>query len=418
VRWWPTALERHIALRYLRGQRGTRTASLQTVIAIGSIMLGVSALIVVLAVMNGLSDDLRDRILVGSPHLRVLTFGPTLRVEDWRHQIAVIDRDSEVVVAAPEVSAQALMLNESGYPEGVFVSAFGAVKGPRAVVRMDTVMTEGNLDFAATKPEARGGVVIGTGLRDHLSVNVGDLVYMYSPTSLKPSRVTGMVNPQKWPMQVTGVFQTGMYIYDNQYVMMDLATAQTFAGLDTAVSDIAVRLRDAWRAPAVATRLNLLLGYPYHPETWQEKNQTLFSALRLEKLAMGLVIFFVMIVAAFNIVGTLTMVVAFKTREIGILQAMGLSGRGVARVFLAQGAIMGVVGTTLGLILGLATALVVNKRIHIDPTVYFIDRLPVHVEVFDVAVVVLASIAVAVLATLPSTRRASRLQPVEAIRAE
>ena len=133
---------------------------------------------------------------------------------------------------------------------------------------------------------------------------------------------------------------------------------------------------------------------------------------------MGLVIFFIMVVAAFNIVGTLTMVVAFKTREIGILQAMGLPNRGVARVFLAQGAIVGLLGTGLGLVLGLTLAFVVDKRIHINSEIYFIDRLPVHVEPLDVLVVVIASLAVAVLATIPSTRRAARLVPVEAIRAE
>ncbi len=176
-----------------------------------------------------------------------------------------------------------------------------------------------------------------------------------------------------------------MYIYDNSYVIMDRTTAQRFVGLDSAVSDIAVRVRDPWKVAEVAARLDDKLGFPYVSETWQHQNDSLFAALRLEKLAMGLVIFFIMVVAAFNIVGTLTMVVAFKTREIGILQAMGLPARGVARVFLAQGAIVGLIGTGLGLVLGLALAIVVNKRIHIDPSIYFIDRLPVHVEVRDVA---------------------------------
>jgi lipoprotein-releasing system permease protein len=199
---------------------------------------------------------------------------------------------------------------------------------------------------------------------------------------------------------------------------MDRRTAQRFAGLDSAVSDIAVRVRDPWKVDEVAARLDRKLGYPYVSETWQTQNDSLFAALRLEKLAMGLVIFFIVVVAAFNIVGTLTMVVAFKTREIGILQAMGLSARGVARIFLAQGAIVGLVGTTLGLFLGLILAILVDKRIHIDSSIYFIDRLPVHVEALDVLTVVLASVVITVLATIPSTRRAASLVPVEAIRAE
>lgn len=417
--WWPTALERRIALRYLRGQRGSRNASLQTIIAMGSIMLGVSALIVVLGVMNGLRNDLRDRILVGSPHLHVLTYGPTLRIDDWRRQLAVIRRDPDVVAAAPEISAQSLVQNSAGFPEGVLVSGLVPGEGTDGVLHFDSVMTEGDLHFKTTLPDVDGAVVIGTSLAEHLSAYPGDVIYMYSPAGLQVNRVTGTyAAPRRWAMQVTGIFKTGMYIYDNQYVLMSLATGQAFTGLDTAVSAIGVRLHDPWQSEQVARRLTATLGYPFFVETWQSKNASLFSALELEKLAMGLVIFFIMVVAAFNIVGTLTMVVAFKTREIGILQTMGLPARGVARVFLAQGAIVGLVGTLLGLLAGLGLGTLVDRRIHIDPTIYFIDRLPVHIEVSDVLIVVLASIAIAVVATIPSSRRAARLQPVDAIRSE
>ena len=419
-RWWPTALERRIALRYLRGQRGTRNASLQTVIAIGSITLGVSALVVVLGVMNGLRNDLRDRILTASPHMRVLSYGPNLRIDDWRRQLAVIRRDPDVVAAAPEVASQSLVQNTAGYPEGVFVSGLEAGEGTTIVVHLDSTIKEGDLRFKPTAgADVDGAVVIGSRLAEHLSAHLGDVIYMYSPTAARVSRITGTLTPpRRWSMEVTGIFETGMYIYDNQYVLMDLPRAQAFAGLDTAVSAIAVRLKDSWQVGTVGNRLQATLGYPYFVETWQSKNTTLFSALQLEKLAMGVVIFFIMIVAAFNIVGTLTMVVAFKTREIGILQAMGLPARGVARVFLWQGAIVGLLGTGLGLVLGLVVATVVDRRIHINPEIYFIDRLPVHVEVLDVLLVAAASVAVAVLATIPPSRRAARLVPVEAIRAE
>lgn len=419
-RWWPTALERRIALRYLRGQRGTRNASLQTVIAIGSITLGVSALVVVLGVMNGLRNDLRDRILTASPHMRVLSYGPNLRIDDWRRQIQLIQRDPEVVAAAPEVASQSLVQNSAGYPEGVFVSGLEPGAGTTVVVHLDSAMKQGDLRFRPSAgADVDGAVVIGARLAEHLSASPGDVIYMYAPTAARVSRITGTLTPpRRWAMEVTGIFETGMYIYDTQYVMMDLATAQQFAGLDSAVSAIAVRLKDSWRVGEVAERLQSALGYPYFVETWQSKNSTLFSALQLEKLAMGVVIFFIMIVAAFNIVGTLTMVVAFKTREIGILQAMGLPARGVARVFLTQGGIVGLLGTGLGLVLGLVVATVVDKRIHINPEIYFIDRLPVQVEATDVLLVAIASVAVAVFATIPPSRRAARLVPVEAIRAE
>jgi lipoprotein-releasing system permease protein len=211
-----------------------------------------------------------------------------------------------------------------------------------------------------------------------------------------------------------------MFQYDNQFLVMSLPTAQRFAGLGDAVSGIEVRVRNPDLAPAVGARLQDLLGYPFRALDWQTQNSSLFSALQLEKLAMGLIIFFIMVVAAFNIVGTLTMVVADKTREIGILRAMGLTPAAIARIFLLQGAVIGIVGTVLGLVLGVGIALLVDRSgmIRIDPAVYFIDRLPVQIVWSDVVIITVASIAVAVLATVWPSLTAARLTPVEAIRHE
>lgn len=420
AKWWPTALERRIALRYLRGQRGTKSASLQTSIAIGSIAVGVTALIVVLGVMNGLRDDLRDKILVGSPHIHVLTFGANLELHDWRNQLKRVRSFPGVIAAAPEVTTMSIVTNGSGYPEGVKVVGLEPGDGMRVVTDIQSAIVQGDGNFSTTAPDVRGAVVLGAGLAQRLSVNPGDVVTMVEPNFRTINRAIGMPTPVYWRFEVTGTFQTGMYIYDNEFVVMTRALAQAFAGLDTAVTEIGVRVADAWDAPRIAAGLVEMLGYPYRTEAWQTQNQTLFSALELEKRAMGLVIFFIMIVAALNIVGTLTMVVAFKTREIGILQAMGLPASGVARIFLAQGAIIGMLGTSIGLVLGLVIALVVDRSgaVKIDPSVYFIDHLPVRVEPLDVLIVVVASIAVAVLATIPPARRAASLVPVDAIRAE
>jgi lipoprotein-releasing system permease protein len=211
-----------------------------------------------------------------------------------------------------------------------------------------------------------------------------------------------------------------MFLYDNQFVVISREVAQRFTGLGDAVSGIDVRLADPWQAPAIGRRLETRLGYPYRALDWQQQNATLFSALELEKLAMGLIIFFIMVVAAFNIVGTLTMVVAEKTREIGILKAMGLGSGSIARVFLAQGAIIGLTGMVVGLVCGLAIGFAVDRGrwIRIDPSVYFIDHLPIKIEPLDVAVVILGSLLLAIAATVPPSRGASRLEPVDAIRYE
>jgi len=416
----PSALERAIAIRYMRGRKQTRFANLTTIIAVGGVAIGVMALIVVLGVMNGLRDDLRDRILVANPHLRVLTYGASLKMENWREALETVRRHPEVVAAAPEVLTKSLIVNSAGYPTAVDVVGFDPDTGSMAVTTLADKVTAGSLSFQTKADTVDGGIVLGYRLASRLSVYPGDVVRLVSPASVQVNRATGLPSVRYWFFEVTGTFDTGMYQYDDGFAVMDMKTAQRFAGLGDAVTGIQVRLKDPWHAPAVGDTLQHRLGYPFRSFDWQSQNQSLFSALQLEKLAMGMIICFIMVVAAFNIVGTLTMLVADKTKEIGILQAMGLPPGAVGRVFLAQGAIIGAAGTAVGLVLGLVVAYLIDASglIRIDPAVYFIDHLPVHVEIPDVFAVVLFSFLVAVAATLHPSRAASRLTPVEAIRHE
>jgi lipoprotein-releasing system permease protein len=419
--WWPSALERRIALRYLRGQRGTRSASLQTMVAIGGIATGVMALVVVLGVMNGLRDDLRDRILIASPHIRILTYGDALLLTDWQNAIVGVRDVEGVVAAAPEVITQTMVLNSGNHPEAAKVAGLEPGIGSGQVIGLDTALTSGSFPDTVALPDSLdGSIVLGSRLALRLNVYPGDVLRMVSPRSIRSSRVTGAPSAIYWLARVSGTFETGMYIYDNEFVVMTRAEAQEFAGMGNDVSAIAVRVEDPWTSAEVAARIEEQLGPPYYTETWQEQNAQLFSALKLEKLGMGLVIFFIMVVAAFNIVGTLSMVVAFKTREIGILQAMGLERRGIGRIFIAQGAIVGLIGTTLGLALGLLVAWLVDTSglIRLDPSIYFIDRLPIQIDPIDVLVVVAAALSIALLATIHPVRQAVSLSPVDAVRAE
>ena len=232
--------------------------------------------------------------------------------------------------------------------------------------------------------------------------------------------VTGMVVPLTMQMEVTGVFDTGMFEYDNSYMYVALPVAQELAGLGTGVTGIEVKTRDRDEARAVGERLEQLLAYPYRKVDWQEQNKSLFQALKLEKLGMGLILLLIVLVAAFNIVSNLTMVVADKTREIGILKAMGMTSTSVRRVFFAQGLVIGMTGTLLGVALGIAASLALGtyKIIKLNPEVYFIDHLPVATEFWDVVITVVASIGIAAIATLYPSMQAARLYPIDAIRHE
>ncbi len=413
-------LELGVALRYLRSRRGSRLLSLITVIAVGGITVGVATLVIVLGVMNGLQNDLREKILVVNPHLRVLTYGEGLRLDDWHKTLAKVRGTAGVEAAAPFVLSQGIVSAGHDYAEGVAVIGIEADTGTRAVTSLPRHFTKGDLSFHTTQPGVDGGIAVGVRLASKLTVYTGDIVTVVAPAGSKYNSSLGAFIPKVRRYQVTGLFETGMYDYDNQYVVMRRETAQDFAGLDSAVTGLEVRLADPRHADKFATTLEAQLGYPYRALDWQSQNRSLFSALQLEKLAMALVVFLICVVAAFNIVGTLTMVVRDKTREIGILLAMGMRPSSIRRIFLAQGVFIGLVGTALGALVGLVLGASVNNGhlISIDPSIYFIDHLPVHTEPADALIVIAASLLIATLAPLYPSVQAARLEPVKAIRYE
>jgi lipoprotein-releasing system permease protein len=415
-------LELSIAWRYLRARSASKLLSFISVIAIGGVLVGVSALIVIIGVMNGLQNDLREKILVASPSLRVLTWGEDMKMENWRQTLTTVRAQPGITAAAPFVMTQGLVSAGHDYAEGANVVGIEPqVPGVAEPTRIRQFAKKGAGDFRfASSDGQQRGVVLGARLAGRLSVYPGDKVTLVSPAGAKVNAALGSVVPRFFQYEVTGLFETGMYEYDNSYIYMSIDAAQEFAGLGEGVTGIEAATSDRWVAPEIAVALDEKLGFPYRVLDWQQQNMSLFQALKLEKLGMGIILLLIVIVAAFNIVSTLTMVVKDKTREIGILKAMGMTSRSIRKIFFVQGLVIGVVGTSLGLGLGIAAGIALDRGqfIKLDPSVYFIDHLPVLLQPLDVTWIVLASIAIAALATVYPSLQAARLYPVEAIRHE
>ena len=409
------SLEWFIARRYLASRRGTRFLSLITSIAIAGVAVGVTALIVVIGVMNGLQNDLRDKILGTNPHIWLTSYGDAMRVDDWPAVLERVRAVPGVRAAAPFVHTEVGLRGQGGHVEGAILRGIEPGVAGEPITDVVRQLRQGQLRLGPTR-SGYEPVLVGRGLAERFGLYPGDVVDVFSFQNVKVTPFG--VNPTGRKFEVTGTFHTGMYEYDNKFLYTRLASAQELTGLGRAATGIEIRVPDAMTADLVARRIEQTLGFPYRAEDWKTMNSSLFEALKLEKFAMGVILGLIVIVAAFNIISTLIMVVTDKTREIGILKAIGMTRVRVLRVFLLQGLVIGIVGSGLGLLggLGLTWALDRYELIKIPGDVYFIDRLPVALDPADVALIVGLSIVISFLATLYPARQAASLLPVEAIR--
>ncbi len=412
-------LEWFLARRYLSGGRGRGFLSLITLIAIGGVTVGVMALIVVIGVMTGLQNDLREKILGASPHGMVLEIGSAFRMDAWRQVLERVRASEGVTEATPFIYTGVLMNAGESYSEEAVLRGLESDSAALAVTGIDDYLTAGRMPFGPTE-SGHPGIVVGQGLARRLGLYEGKPVTLIAAGGESLEITPTGFQPQMRRFEVTGIFHTGLFQYDTKFTYVSLEAAQDLLRLGDGVTGVEFDVEDPWRADLVAERVAATLGYPYTVEDWQEQNASLFSALKLEKLAMTVILLLIVLVASFNIVSTLVMVVADKTREIGILRSMGLTGRSVMRLFMYQGVVIGLVGTAIGLGLGSGAAWALDRFefIQLPADVYFVDSLPVQLDPLDILSIIGASLLISFLATLYPARQAARLTPVEAIRHE
>lgn len=412
-------LDWFIARHYLRASRGRALLSLITWIALGGVTVGVAALIIVTSVMSGMQGEMRAKILESNPHLYVLEYSTSLRLGDYERVVDSIASMPRIAGAAPfAMSNVSLVMADRNYSQSAYLIGVDIDTTRIAATDMERRIIEGSLDLE--RPESgMAPLLVGSVLADRMGIFSGDTVVVLSMENLQFG-VMG-TTPTVRQFEVTGTFTTGMYEYDLSNVYTTLADAQDLLGMEEGdASGIGVRTVDAELATEIGDELGERLGYPYVVESWMTRNQALFSALQLEKIALGIVVFLIVLVAAFNIVSTLVMVVADRTKEIGILRTMGMSQSGILRIFLIQGVWIGVIGTTAGAAIGVGVSWVLDRYelIRIPGDVYFVQYLPARLDPVDIALIMIASIGVSFVATIYPARQAARLEPVDAIRHE
>jgi lipoprotein-releasing system permease protein len=414
-------LEWYIARRYLASRRKGRFLSLITLIAIGGIFVGVTALITVMAVMNGLQQDLRDKILGSSPHVYVFERGSSFRMSEWEPVLEQTRTVPSVLAAEPFIMTEVAVTRglDSEWAQTGRLHGMDPGNESIAITTIHEQIRDGQLRFGQTV-SGLPPLLVGNRLAETMGLIPGDTVTLISLERLQTAP-TGEIYPSMRNFEVTDRFSTGMYEYDNTNMYTTLEGARDLLGLSAdQVGGLWVNVNDPWAADAVAEDLDALLGMGYWTSDWMNLNVSLFSALKLEKIAMGIILSLIILVAAFNIISTLIMVVKDKTREIGILKSMGMTSGVVLRIFMLQGLVIGLIGTVMGLGGGLTAVWLLRRYefVTLPGEIYFIDRLPAVIDPLDLLLVIGLSIAIAFVATIYPARQASRLLPVEAIRHE
>ena len=411
-----------IGLRYTRAKRKNHFISFISMASMAGIALGIAALITVMSVMNGFQKEVRARILGVSSHIQVmgLDSGPARGLGDWRQVLTEVRKNPDVVAAAPFVDGQGLLAYASNV-RGAMVRGIL----PDEEVMVATLGNDMRAGKIASLVAGEYNIILGGALARALGVAMGDKLYLYSPqSSVTPA---GMV-PRVRAFSVTGIFSSGHFEYDANLALMHLKDAQVLYQFGENVSGVRIKLKDTDRAPQVSRQLGETLKIDGYVTDWTKQNATYFRAVQIEKRMMFIILALIIAVAAFNLVSTLVMVVTDKHPDIAILRTLGASPGTIMKIFVVQGAVIGVIGTLLGVASGIFLALnidvvvpfienLIGQKV-LSPEVYFLSELPSDLKWNDVWATAVISLLLALAATLYPSWRASKVNPAEALRYE
>ena len=404
------SFEYFIGSRYLRAKQKQAFVSLITILSIAGVMVGVMALIVVIAVMNGFDADLKARILGGQSHIVLMRHGSAFN--QYHLVLEKIADTPGVEAATPYIITQGMLRSKSG-AVGAVVRGIDPQTAGQVMKTLEQVALT---DVSAKSKTEVPGIVLGKELARNLGVIEGDMIHLMSPRGMLSP--IGHI-PSMKQFKVTGFFQSGMYEYDQTFAFIHLKDAQRMLRMANSVTGIDIRVDNIYHAREIADRLVSKLGFPYWARDWMQMNKNLFRALKMERWVMAIILILIVLVAAFNIASSLIMLVMGKTRDIAILKAMGATTKSIRKIFVFSGMVIGSVGTVLGLILGLVLCTLLKHYDIYELTgdiYYFTTTLPVKIEIFWVIGIVSAAMLICFLATLYPAHQAAKLDPVEAIR--
>jgi lipoprotein-releasing system permease protein len=407
------SFETFFSQRYLKAKRKQGFISIITGISILGIMIGVMALIVVLAVMNGFREDLLKRILGVNSHLLILSHKGDIKDTD-----AVMRQALEVdgvIAATPFIYSQVMVKNGGNISGAILRGLDPATAGK--VINIESMIKGAPLAVLRGSHDDLPGIILGSELSRQIGVFPGDTLTVVSPIG-KLTPLGRVANEAKF--RVIALFESGMYEYDSSLVYLSLDDAQEFLSLGSEVTGIELKVKDLDQSDRVGILVQDRLGYPYWTKDWKMMNKSLFSAIKLEKVTMFIILIMIVLVGALNIISSLVMLVMEKTRDIAILRTMGASSKSIMSIFIFQGLFVGLIGTALGLLSGsfLCHLLARYKFIKLPPDVYYITTLPVRLEWLDIVLIALAAVVISFLATIYPSFQASKVNPVEALRYE